>query len=99
MLTSVRTADTVARVGGDEFVIVYEPNETNSHNIVQRLDHVLGRPIRVSATVVVSVTASIGVASTQTIGFDGAALLAAADKAMYEIKRARQAVRKVEILH
>lgn len=94
LLTSVRTADTVARVGGDEFVIVYEPNDANSHNIVQRLDRMLGRPIRVSATVQVSVTASIGVAATRTHGFDGAALIAAADKAMYEIKRARHAVRR-----
>jgi diguanylate cyclase (GGDEF)-like protein/PAS domain S-box-containing protein len=92
LLTSVRTADTVARIGGDEFVIVYEPNDRNSHSVVQRLDRVLATPIRVSATVLVTVSASIGVAATRTIGFDGAALLAAADKAMYDIKRARHVV-------
>ena len=36
---------------------------------------------------------SIGIAETGTVGYDSAALLAAADLAMYEVKRTRKRVR------
>ena len=87
LLTIVREADTVARVGGDEFVIVFQPNDTNSHNLIGRLDHGLSEPINISATTVVSCPASVGIASTRTFGYNAAALLAAADNAMYDSKR------------
>ncbi len=93
LLATVRGADTVARVGGDEFVIVYEPNETNSDNLIRRLDGALSEPIKITAATVVSCPASIGVADTSTVGYNGIELLAAADDAMYEVKRARQAGR------
>ncbi len=93
LLATVRGADTVARVGGDEFVIVYEPNDTNSHNLIVRLDHALSEPIEISAATVVSCPASIGVADTSTVGYNGTELLAAADEAMYEVKRGRQSAR------
>ncbi|MGZ4772523.1 MAG: hypothetical protein ACXV3B_07575, partial [Ilumatobacteraceae bacterium] len=50
-------------------------------------------PIRISPTTVVSCPASIGVADTSTVGYNGVELLAAADEAMYEVKRARRARR------
>ncbi|MGZ4807344.1 MAG: diguanylate cyclase, partial [Ilumatobacteraceae bacterium] len=90
---TVRGADTVARVGGDEFVIVYEPNDSNSDTLVRRLDRALSKPIKITASTVVSCPASIGVAVTSTVGYNGVELLAAADEAMYEVKRARQARR------
>ncbi|MGZ4738769.1 MAG: diguanylate cyclase [Ilumatobacteraceae bacterium] len=90
---TVRGADSVARVGGDEFVIVYEPNDSNSDNLVRRLDRALSKPIKITASTVVSCPASIGVAVTSTVGYNGVGLLAAADEAMYEVKRARQARR------
>ena len=96
LLTVVRGADTVARIGGDEFVIVYEPNDANAHNLTQRLDRALSEPIRISPTVVVRCPASIGIADTRTVGYNGVALLAAADEAMYEAKRARQTIRDAE---
>lgn len=88
LLTIVREADSVARVGGDEFVIVFQPNYPNSHNLVARLDHGLAEPIQISATVV-TCSASIGIADTRTVGYNSAALLAAADDAMYKAKRTR----------
>lgn len=94
LLTIVRGADTVARVGGDEFVIVFQPNDPNSHNLIARLDRGLSEPIKISATTIVTCPASIGIADTRTIGYNGAALLAAADDAMYDVKRTRQVQRE-----
>jgi diguanylate cyclase (GGDEF)-like protein len=93
LVSTVRGADFVARLGGDEFVIVYEPNDPNSDNLIQRIENALSSPIEITPTVAVSCPASIGIADTQTIGHDPVALLAAADDAMYEMKRARHGVR------
>ena len=96
LLAIIRGADSVARIGGDEFVIVYEPNDTASYNMVQRIDRALSAPITITPTTFVRCSPSIGIADTTTVGYDGAALLAAADEAMYTMKRTRQAVRETE---
>jgi diguanylate cyclase (GGDEF)-like protein/PAS domain S-box-containing protein len=90
LLGIVRGADTVARVGGDEFVFVFEPNEPGTHHLIERIDRALSEPINITPTTTVSCPASIGVADTATVGYDRDALLAAADLAMYEVKRSRQ---------
>ncbi|MEP7114223.1 MAG: PAS domain S-box protein [Ilumatobacteraceae bacterium] len=92
----VRGADTVARLGGDEFVVVYEPNDVNAHNLTRRIDQSLSQPLNVSPTIVLSCQASIGISNTSTVGYNSAALLAAADAAMYKVKRARQSVRDAQ---
>ena len=84
-----RSADVVARLGGDEFVIVYEPNDVGADNLISRIRETLSAPIIVSETISVLCTASIGHADTRTVGRDPAILLATADMAMYESKRAR----------
>ena len=88
LLAVVRGADIVARLGGDEFVIVYEPKDPSADNLLQRLEQVLSEPIRVRAGISVTCPASIGVADTRTTGYDAAALVAAADAAMYRVRRA-----------
>lgn len=93
LLTIVREADTVARVGGDEFVIVFQPNDANSHELIARLDQGLSEPIHISATTSVTCPASTGFADTCTVGYNGAALLAAADDAMYDAKQSRRVTR------
>ncbi len=93
----LRGSDTVARLGGDEFVIVYAPNDSNSYNLIPRIDRALAEPIRSTPTSSVTCPASIGGADTGSIGYSSAALLAAADEAMYETKRARQAMRDTEM--
>ena len=93
LMAIVRGADTVARIGGDEFVIVYEPNDPNSRNLVPRVDRALSEPIDITPSISVRCPASIGVADTRTAGSNAAALLAAADDAMYVVKRARQTAR------
>ena len=91
LVATVRNTDTVARIGGDEFVIVYEPNDPNSLNLIQRLDRALSAPMNLLPDIVLCCPASIGIAETRTVGYSRAALLAAADDAMYEVKRNRQA--------
>jgi diguanylate cyclase (GGDEF)-like protein/PAS domain S-box-containing protein len=83
----VRGADIVARLGGDEFIIVYEPNDPSSDNLLQRLEEALAAPIRVRIGISVTCTPSIGVADTRTTGYSAAALMEAADAAMYRVKR------------
>ena len=83
----VRGADIVARLGGDEFVIVYEPKDPSADNLLQRLEEVLAEPIPVRAGIFVNCRPSIGVADTRTTGYDAAGLVAAADAAMYRVKR------------
>jgi diguanylate cyclase (GGDEF)-like protein/PAS domain S-box-containing protein len=92
LVSIVRGADIVARFGGDEFAVVYEPNDPNSANLIERIDRALSTPIAINPTTVVNCPASIGIADTRTVGTDPTALLAAADDAMYEMKRARHAV-------
>lgn len=92
--STVRRADLVARLGGDEFVIVFEPNDSNSNDLIARIDHALSAAIEITPTVAVNCPASIGIGDTRTVGYDPDELLAAADDAMYEMKRARRAVRR-----
>jgi diguanylate cyclase (GGDEF)-like protein/PAS domain S-box-containing protein len=94
LLSTVRRADLAARLGGDEFVIVFEPNDSNSNDLIARIDHALSAPIEITPTDAVYCPASIGIADTRTVGYDPDELLAAADDAMYEMKRARRAVRR-----
>jgi diguanylate cyclase (GGDEF)-like protein len=93
LVAIVRGADTVARIGGDEFVIVYEPDDPLSPDLVGRIDRALAEPINITPGIAVRCPASIGIADTRIVGFDGATLLAAADEAMYAVKRARQTAR------
>ena len=90
LISVVRGADVVARLGGDEFVIVFEPNDPNSDHIGERIEAALSVPIRINDTVAVRCPASIGLADSRTTGRDAAALLTAADTAMYEMKRAHR---------
>ena len=96
LLAIVRGADVVARLGGDEFVISYEPNDPSADHLVQRIDDALSLPIEITPTLALSCRASVGVADTRTSGRDAATLIAAADAAMYRVKRSRhRGIRRV----
>ena len=92
LLSVARHADVVARVGGDEFVIVYEPGG-GEDRLIQRLDAALTEPMQLTADMSVSCAASIGHADTTAVGHDAGRLLASADSAMFAVKRARAACR------
>jgi len=83
MRTAVRPSDTVARVGGDEFVVVCEAvDETAALALSKRLLAAISRPIELGGTTH-TVSASIGVA----LGYcDPEMLLQMADSAGYRAK-------------
>jgi diguanylate cyclase (GGDEF)-like protein len=84
----VRGVDTVARVGGDEFVIL--SLGTRDHEqaaaLVGRLRHALRRPFRVEGSSV-EIDGSVGWAVFPGDGGNAAELLARADGQMYATKR------------
>ncbi len=84
---SVRPNDTVARFGGDEFVILSEDarSEATAMKIAERLVRSVERPIDAGGDEVV-VSSSIGVAVTNDPGASGDDLLRDADIAMYHAK-------------
>jgi diguanylate cyclase (GGDEF)-like protein/PAS domain S-box-containing protein len=84
---SVREADTVARIGGDEFVILV-PELRQSEDlasIATKLLGLVGRPFSLGGRTI-QVAASIGIASYPEDGTDPEALLRNADAAMYRAK-------------
>ncbi|MGV7213552.1 diguanylate cyclase domain-containing protein [Bradyrhizobium sp. UFLA05-112] len=83
---SVREADVVCRVGGDEFVILLpDITDTEAADIARRIIARVSEPFEFAPTA--RVGASIGLASAPRDGVTADELLSAADRAMYEAKR------------
>lgn len=83
----VRETDTVARVSGDEFLILLGDlqDEEAIVAVVAKVTHLLGRAFVLDG-IEVLVTASLGIAVAPRDGDDGDALLKNADMAMYQAK-------------
>lgn len=83
-----RRTDTVARFGGDEFLLVLdEDDRTEIARIAARIMHSLGEPVSIDS-VELHTAASIGVSIFPADGTDPDTLIAHADEAMYSAKRA-----------
>ncbi len=84
----LRSSDTVARMGGDEFAFVLplESRIPNASRVAQELVEVVQLPIQFGEQLV-DVGASIGVAQYPDDGDDLVTLLGKADRAMYQAKR------------
>lgn len=89
MEEETRNEDTVARIGGDEFVIIFKDlvDENTLSEIAGRLISRLCQPMMFQG-IPCKISASIGTAlSTQFGTSDAAEVLNAADQALYEAKR------------
>ena len=83
----VRIGDTVARIGGDELVLVLDnARRSEISTVARRLDESIRQPIPVDS-VSVSIGASIGIAICPDDGIVPNELIKIADERMYEAKR------------
>jgi two-component system CheB/CheR fusion protein len=89
---AVRETDTVARIGGDEFLIIAPQDEPDGGHegfeLAQRIVETVRAPLRVAgAPEGLIVTASVGLAHCPTDGYEVEELVRKADVAMYASKR------------
>jgi diguanylate cyclase (GGDEF)-like protein/PAS domain S-box-containing protein len=95
---ALRESDTAARLGGDEFVVLLPATAlAGAIETAWTLNEVIAKPIAIGESSP-SVSASIGIAVFPDHAADAAALLAAADAAMYEAKRGSAAWRSYDQL-
>lgn len=85
--SSVRQADTIARIGGDEFALLIEnvTSKDDALRAVERIGQMLRTPFQLESGEVTS-TASVGIVFADTEDVSADELLRYADIAMYEAK-------------
>ncbi len=83
-----REVDTLARYGGDEFVVVLEglDNAEDAETVARRIVAGFARGFSYESAQV-ELSASIGIATSNRTGWDPSELIEAADRAMYAVKR------------
>ena len=88
MLSCVRETDTVARVGGDEFLVVATGLNTDKDAalIAEKLVQRVAEPVVLDGGRQASVGASVGIALCRACGEDADLMIKAADTAMYQVK-------------
>jgi diguanylate cyclase (GGDEF)-like protein/PAS domain S-box-containing protein len=86
--TEIRETDTVARIGGDEFVIILSslPETAIAERIAATVITQVARPLQIK-DIEVEITASIGISLYPEHGTTAEKLIRSADKAMYQVKR------------
>jgi len=89
LLKKIRTIDTVARFGGDEFIFLLPEikNISDAKRIVRRINEAFSDDFILRGNTV-HVTASIGISFYPVDGSDGESLLKQADVALYRCKEA-----------
>jgi len=86
---ATRRTDLPARLGGDEFVVLVVAGDAreDAQWLARKFAHAIARPVPYGDTYA-QVTASIGIALYPQDGRDAETLFAAADAALYAVKRA-----------
>ena len=89
LLATVRGVDTVARFAGDEFTVILEglAEPADAEAVAMKLVEALRPPMRI-CNELLTVSTSVGLAVLADGDVDAASLLARADEALYEAKRA-----------
>jgi diguanylate cyclase (GGDEF)-like protein len=89
LVATVREEDTVARVGGDEFIVAlwYVAGTANAATVASKIIAAVSKPYLIDGHSV-HVTASAGVAVHPMHGRDAETLMKSADLALYEAKHA-----------
>lgn len=85
---SIRASDTVARIGGDEFVVLLPSieQELDAKVVAEKILHALNQPFQLSDHTL-NISTSIGIAVYPLHGDDEKLLLINADIAMYHAKK------------
>jgi diguanylate cyclase (GGDEF)-like protein/PAS domain S-box-containing protein len=89
ILACMRQSDTVARIGGDEFVVLFQNYEL-VEQAVAALNRVVSRvsePVLMDSGREIDISCSVGCSSYPDDGLDSEDLLRAADAAMYQAKQ------------
>ena len=96
LVETVREEDTVARTGGDEFILVlWHIGEHNyADSVARKVIEALSKPFDIDGHIV-SITTSAGVAIYPVHGEDVDTLTKSADSALYEAKRAGKNVHRI----
>ena len=87
LVTSVREADTVARMGGDEFTVILESIQDTEAvtRVVRKLIRTVGEPLHIDGHAI-TVTVSVGISLYPLTSAHADDLLRHADMAMYRVK-------------
>jgi diguanylate cyclase (GGDEF)-like protein len=88
---AIRRADTVARIGGDEFVVIIE--QIQPGQVAEMAGRIRGAVSRIRQPDGRPVMLSVGSSVFPEQGRDADSLLAAADRALYLAKGEREVVR------
>ena len=90
MQQCLRESDTLARIGGDEFVVILPQveEEAAASSVAEKIRVVLETPFDLPGGYCVSIACSIGIALFPEHGHDAKTLVQAADQAMYDAKEA-----------
>lgn len=89
LMETIRESDTIARVGGDEFILAYTEMEGSKKEVeilTQRIIESLSKPITLPNGSAENITASIGIALFPDNGKQVSELIKTADEAMYKVK-------------
>jgi diguanylate cyclase (GGDEF)-like protein len=87
MHSMLRVSDAIGRYGGEEFLLVLpRADAPGGREVAERVRAAVEKEVVMAESFGLRVTVSLGVASTDTSGFDPVRLVADADQALYRAK-------------